>query len=57
MYVQKDSYKFVDELSNITQSINATSTRPLGDMAPVDVTKDTEGEARFSAFFRKNKKR
>lgn len=57
MFVQKDSYKFVDELSNITKSINATSTRPLGDMAPVDVTKDTEGEARFSAFFRKNKKR
>lgn len=57
MFVQKDSYKFVDELSNITQSINATSTRPLGDMAPVDVTKDTEGGARFSAFFRKNKKR
>lgn len=57
MFVQKDSYKFVDELSNITQSINATSTRPLGDMAPVDVTKDTQGGARFSAFFRKNKKR
>lgn len=55
MFVQKDSYKFVDELANITQSINATPTRPLGDMAPVDVTKDTEGEARFSAFLERTK--
>lgn len=56
MFVQKDSYKFVDELANITQSINATPTRPLGDMAPVDVTKDTEGEARFSAFLERTKR-
>lgn len=49
-YANRCMKKFVDELANITQSINATPTRPLGDMAPVDVTKDTEGEARFSAF-------
>lgn len=45
----------MDELANITQSINATPTRPLGDMAPVDVTKDT-GEARFSAFLERTKR-
>lgn len=50
MFVQKDLYKFVDELANITQSINATSTRQFGDMAPVDVIKDTEGEARCSTL-------
>lgn len=50
MFVQKDLYKFVDELANITQSINATSTRQLGDMAPVDVTKDTEGETGLVRF-------
>lgn len=54
MFVQKDSYKFMDELANITQSINATPTRPLGDMAPVDVTKDTEGET--SAFLERTKR-
>lgn len=52
IFVQNDSYKFVDELANITQSINATPTRPLGDMAPVDVTK---GEAMFSAFLERTK--
>lgn len=56
MFVQNDSYKFVDELANITQSINATPSRPLGDMIPVDVTKDTEGEARFSAFLERTKR-
>lgn len=56
MFVQNDSYKFVDELANITQSINATPSRPLGDMTPVDVTKDTEGEARFSAFLERTKR-
>lgn len=40
----------MDELANIRQSKNAIPPRPLGDMAPVDVTKDTDGEARFSAF-------
>lgn len=56
MFVQNDSYKFVDELANITQSINAKPSRPLGDMTPVDVTKDTEGEARFSAFLERTKR-
>lgn len=56
MFVQNDSYKFVDELANITQSINATPSRPLGDMIPVAVTKDTEGEARFSAFLERTKR-
>jgi hypothetical protein len=38
MFLQRQSYKFVDELANITQSINATPSRPFGNLAPVKIT-------------------
>lgn len=44
------------ELANITQSINAKPTRPFGYMFPVDVMKDTEGEAMFNAFVERTKR-
>lgn len=56
IFVQKDSCMLVDELANITQSINSTLTRPLGEMAPVDVTKETKGDAMFSALLERTKR-
>lgn len=50
MLVQRDFYKFLNESANITQSINASPIRLIEDIAPVHVTKDTEGETRFNAF-------
>lgn len=56
MFEQRNSYKFADELRNITQSINATPKRSLGNMAPVNVTKDTQKEARFNAFLERTRR-
>jgi hypothetical protein len=53
MFLQRQSYKFADELANITQSINATPSRPLGNMAPVNLTKETEEEARYNAYVKR----
>jgi hypothetical protein len=55
MFVQKNSYRFVDELANITQRINATPSRPLGNMAPVNVTKESQ-EARYNAYVERTKR-
>lgn len=56
MFVQKQTHRFIDELANITKSINATPTRPLGSMAPAEVTKETEEEARYNAYVVRNKR-
>lgn len=56
MFLQRQSYKFADELANITQTLNATPSRPLGNMAPVNVTKETQGEARYNAYLKRTKR-
>ena len=56
MFQHRQSYKFVDELANITKSINATPSRPLGSMAPVNVTEETQEEARYKAYVERRKR-
>ena len=56
MFVQKQTQRCIDELANITKVINATPTRPLLSMAPVDVTKETEEKARYNAYVVGNKR-
>lgn len=56
MFLQRQSYKFADELANITQNINVTPSRPLGNMAPVHVTKETQEEARYNAYLERTKR-
>jgi hypothetical protein len=50
MFLHRQLYNFVDELANITQSINTAPSRPHGSMAPVNMTKETKEEAQYNAY-------
>jgi hypothetical protein len=56
MFNQNHSYEFLKQLPATTNSINDTSSRPLGGMAPSKVTKKDVEETRYSAYLAKLKK-
>lgn len=55
MFAHKQSYKYLNELPFITESINNTPSRPLGGFAPVNVTENNEDEVRYSAYLQRTK--
>ena len=50
MFMYKQSYSFLEELPNITQSVNDTPSRSLGNIAPSAVNKTNADEVRLSAY-------
>lgn len=55
MFAHKQSYKYLNELPFINESINNTPSRPLGGFAPVIVTEKNEDEVRYSAYLQRTK--
>jgi hypothetical protein len=56
MFNQNQSYEFVEQLPAITKNINDTPSRPLGGMAPSEVTEKNVEETRYSAYLARLKK-
>ena len=55
VFMYKQSYSFLEELPNITQSINDTPSRSLGNKAPSAVNKTNADKVRFSAYLVRTK--
>ena len=50
MFTYNQSYKFLDDLPKITQAINDTPSRSLGNIAPSAVNKSNADEVRLNAY-------
>ena len=57
MLTHYQSYEFLSKLQSITDNINNTSSRPLGEITPASVTKTNVEEVRYSAYLQRNKKK
>ena len=55
MFVYNQSYKYLEELPEITKAINKTPSRPLGNIAPSAVAKSNEDEVRLNAYLVRTK--
>ena len=50
MFSQKNSFKYLKELQDITNGINNTPNRSLGNIEPSSVNKSNEDEVRLNAY-------
>lgn len=57
MLTHYQSYEFLSKLQSITDNINNTPSRPLGEITPASVTKTNVEEVRYSAYLQRNKKK
>ncbi|XP_033725222.1 uncharacterized protein LOC117321454 [Pecten maximus] len=57
MFMQNQSYEYLSQLDSLTQSINDTPSRPLGNIAPSDVNKSNEEEVRLKAYLVRTKQK
>ena len=57
MFTDRNGYKYIDTLQNLTDSINDTPSRPLGGMLPSKVNKENEDEVRLNAYLQRTNTR
>ena len=55
MFTQNNSYKYLNQLQDITKNINETPSRPLKEMAPSQVNKENEEEVRLNQYLVRTK--